>query len=182
MGKSQRKSRHFNPRPPQGERRYVRNLQCHKIVISIHAPRKGSDDIGNSLYTSQSRFQSTPPARGATVLSIQVLPTLHISIHAPRKGSDIVSVADNSLESAFQSTPPARGATHQSNSCALCISHFNPRPPQGERRILDSPGEAVHSISIHPPRKGSDLIFDLRPALCDISIHAPRKGSDLALV
>ena len=83
--------------------------------------------------------------------------------------------------------------------------HFNPRPPQGERPINQIVVLFASRISIHaprkgsdaywivrvkpfivfqstPPRKGSDLIFDLRPALCDISIHAPRKGSDLALV
>ena len=79
------------------------------IMISIHAPREGSD--GQSLHRSACRlyfnprpprgerliivgnsstsdtFQSTPPARGATILPIQVLPTLYISIHAPREGS-----------------------------------------------------------------------------------------------
>jgi len=105
----------FNPRTPRGVRpgRLIRDL-CRK-AISIHAPREGCDHRTN--WTDGRRwyfnprtprgvrpvrsqnpnkgdlFQSTHPARGATVRPALVL---------------------NS--ETFQSTHPARGATH---SCAL---------------------------------------------------------------
>ena len=56
----------FNPRSPHGERPApVLSVVCPS-VISIHAPRTGSDAI-----------QSTPN------------PSWEISIHAPRTGSDV---------------------------------------------------------------------------------------------
>ena len=126
--------RHFNPRSPHGERlgagfgtqatsRFQSTLPARgatssvsaavvDAVISIHAPRTGSDH--------QRRL-----ACGYT---------LEISIHAPRTGSDEASVeevaraghfnprsphgerqekfAENLKKNLFQSTLPARGATN----------------------------------------------------------------------
>ena len=56
---------HFNPRPPRGGR-----------------PRITS--IGDYTF----RFQSTPPARGATDLLLHHRDPAGISIHAPREGGD----------------------------------------------------------------------------------------------
>ena len=105
------------------------------------------------------------------------LPGFSISIHAPRKGSDC-------FRSVHALPPP----------------NFNPRPPQGERQLLQVRSKwriifqstppargatdvwrclRLHSpISIHAPRKGSDVNEYLLTALGSISIHAPRKGSD----
>ena len=55
-------------------------------------------------------FQSTPPARGATVILCVSSKLADVSIHAPRKGSDLDSATVFSYAE-FQSTPPARGAT-----------------------------------------------------------------------
>ena len=35
----------FNPRSPRGERRLVQDIDFHFRVISIHAPRGGSDGV-----------------------------------------------------------------------------------------------------------------------------------------
>ena len=61
----------------------------HGAVISIHAPRAGSD------------AQTT----------IDIYTHLNISIHAPRAGSDCQSKAWLKRKSEFQSTLPVRGAT-----------------------------------------------------------------------
>ena len=58
--------------------------------ISIHAPREGGDRILLRSEQVAAAFQSTPPARGATLSFIRSL--------------------DSQRE--FQSTPPARGATN----------------------------------------------------------------------
>ena len=57
---------HFNPRSPHGERRGRGDLDAVFIVISIHAPRTGSDDPHTTIICNG----------------------LDISIHAPRTGSD----------------------------------------------------------------------------------------------
>ena len=37
-------------------------------TISIHAPREGGDVTGKSCPRQMAGFQSTPPARGATIV------------------------------------------------------------------------------------------------------------------
>ena len=81
-------------------------------VISIHAPREGSDVACISLPVTVILFQSTPPARGATLrYGITWLFCKRISIHAPREGSD-----------------------NSGSAVSLPCRNFNPRPPRGERR------------------------------------------------
>ncbi len=103
-------------------------------LISIHAPRRGSD----SLKT--------------TVPALYV-----ISIHAPRRGSDglllllrparfyfnprspqgeRLSLPFFKLRTkSFQSTLPAGGATYASPFLFYFFTYFNPRSPQGERLL-----------------------------------------------
>ena len=57
-------------------------------MISIHAPREGGDPLSDIYVTVAQIFQSTPPARGATVTRGCLSSLLDISIHAPREGGD----------------------------------------------------------------------------------------------
>ena len=57
---------HFNPRSPHGERHNPPDDDLLAEVISIHAPRTGSDS-GSTNRCSSFPFQSTLPARGATI-------------------------------------------------------------------------------------------------------------------
>ena len=176
-GHERRGAVYFNPRSPCGERpsqfralghrrtfqstlpvwgaTRVPNLPPLRGIISIHAPRVGSDwawittsrtvydfnprsPCGERLMTTRffrmaSKFQSTLPVWGATEYLIRTYTNEGISIHAPRVGSD-----------------PAR--------CAV---------------------GRCKSISIHAPRVGSDTdpAYITYPSTT-ISIHAPRVGSD----
>ena len=58
------------------------------IRISIHAPREGGDDLKQGSPITPYQFQSTPPARGATLRKEQHPDMVYISIHAPREGGD----------------------------------------------------------------------------------------------
>ena len=148
-------------------------------MISIHAPRVGSDYLGLALFQ-----------------------TFGISIHAPRVGSDPsvlgawcrghnfnprspcgerpYTAARHAYHRIFQSTLPVWGATSvwvesfvskrisihaprvgsDSSSCIprWMTPNFNPRSPCGERLADWSDPEAVREISIHAPRVGSDLL------------------------
>ena len=189
----------FNPRSPRGERRAQDGVLDQLHIISIHAPREGSDGRGDRgsvqrgyfnprsprgerpfrFHTAPKphQFQSTLPARGATLLPCWPLRTAAISIHAPREGSDkhlhqmskagVISIhapregsdldcpINHSAYLPFQSTLPARGATHGHG--------------------LSPPGK---TISIHAPREGSDCAQGEQAPDHQISIHAPREGSD----
>ena len=79
----------FNPRPPQGGRLHGRGRRFADFVISIHAPRKGGDYSTPARAALTMSFQSTPPARGATIgVTTSTAMVQEISIHAPRKGGD----------------------------------------------------------------------------------------------
>ena len=148
----------------------------------------------------------------------------HISIHAPRRGSDKGHLSYKIGADGFQSTLPAGGATSRSWRHGASAMYFNPRSPQGERQAVSftnysksvfqstlpaggATGSAPRAgglagISIHAPRRGSDLPQSARENIVkyfnprspqgerlrgslpfcfrlDISIHAPRRGSDL---
>ena len=159
----------FNPRPPRGGRRNkIFDKIKNRAQISIHAPREGGDFIdevsliwdnhfnprpprGGRPFTFFRRlliliFQSTPPARGATLLMKSVLYGIIISIHAPREGGDealpviqpepiyfnprpprggrLLCFCMSIFQLLFQSTPPARGATAKMHSF-ICESLTN---------------------------------------------------------
>ena len=101
----------FYPRSPRGER--LHRLQCRSPhgLISIHAPREGSDSCAASCAPPQNKFLSTLPARGATYYRRLEWMHVLISIHAPREGSDLLPDKDKLQASKFLSTLPARGAT-----------------------------------------------------------------------
>ena len=145
----------FNPRSPRGERQERRRdwrtrrifqstlpargatdgerLRRCIVMISIHAPREGSDKCFPVTFPS-ARFQSTLPARGAT--------------------SNGGGCAEGR---SFQSTLPARGATAEDDVRYGAPAYFNPRSPRGERRRRAFPDCGEHpDISIHAPREGSD--------------------------
>ena len=126
----------------------------NQYVISIHAPRTGSDAEALFSLSDFSGFQSTLPARGATF--------------SPEMPERIFS---------FQSTLPARGATERKIYCEspACISIHAPRT--GSDAIAGAQLDVLQ-ISIHAPRTGSD--FGRKPdcRFRHISIHAPRTGSD----
>ena len=79
------------------------------------------------------QFQSTLPARGATLNQAGQPGGKKISIHAPRTGSD-------------RREARRSGAPH----------YFNPRSPHGERPNIFQVFEPGEEISIHAPRTGSD--------------------------
>ena len=97
-------------------------------------PARGATILINSALVS-AQFQSTPPARGATGISFEEYDQLVISIHAPREGGDVRKSQSLRPISSFQSTPPARGATGE--VVGMARGKF---------------------ISIHAPREGGDQI------------------------
>ena len=124
----------FNPRSPCGERRGAGRRIRGNRLISIHAPRAGSDIQKLAFLSDSLGFQSTLPVRGATQRQKNRWELFYISIHAPRAGSDDEPRA-------------GRGVPRD----------FNPRSPCGERREFGQYATAAsQQISIHAPRAGSD--------------------------
>ena len=103
-------------------------------MISIHAPREGSDSSGHMYYgTIALLFLSTLPARGATDV-LQAGWLLHgISIHAPREGSDKPIEAYRGMTYYISIHAPREGSDAAPCSGQARPGHFYPRSPRGER-------------------------------------------------
>ena len=145
------------------------------------------------------KFQSTPPARGATNRLDGVANGAAISIHAPREGGDRLPCPQSGSSfdfnprpprggrplphirfiqpSIFQSTPPARGATLSGDMCLHLPGNFNPRPPRGGRRLSALRLDLGIVISIHAPREGGDFAVTLLPQeVANFNPRPPRGG------
>ena len=129
-----RRSRNFNPRSPHGER--LRREVPHSARKNHFNPRSphGERPRFFKCFVSRPRFQSTLPARGATIVQLDVLFSNFDHFNPRSPHGERPSLWKSWLRSTrFQSTLPARGATWQ-------------RRRLGRRR----------RISIHAPRTGSD--------------------------
>ncbi len=170
----------FNPRSPRGERLDGIDIKVYPTVISIHAPREGSD----------ARRENAPSHDRP------------ISIHAPREGSDKDDCTGYRADEEFQSTLPARGATQMRDNQLRANHNFNPRSPRGERQSWFIQLFVDNEFQSTLPARGatatphqlpfiSDLFQSTLPArgatsleaivklFAVISIHAPREGSDI---
>ncbi len=153
-------------------------LAHHGIGVSIHAPRAGGDACGKQrgpdmgcfnprpprggrrrpffVLLIYPQFQSTPPARGATINTLEIRLLNMVSIHAPRAGGDGNPGASACAVEEFQSTPPARGATGIREHPRVRLKSFNPRPPRGGRHPRHEILYHPRAVSIHAPRAGGD--------------------------
>ena len=147
---------HFNPRPPRGGR-----------------PRQATSFMGEPL------FQSTPPARGATVGAPKSAATSSLfQSTPPARGATVREKVMQGQTLLFQSTPPARGATSVVPFCSSFSHHFNPRPPRGGRLDHNAVCAAHVVFQSTPPARGATLVIDQVWHRPDISLHAPREGGD----
>ena len=168
---------YFNPRSPCGERpkplspssahtKFQSTLPVwgatlcisgrrYVFVISIHAPRVGSDGQVDIFPVRIRNFNPRSPCGERPIPSRPAPPQK--TYFNPR------SPCGERL--------PARRRRTRGN-------YFNPRSPCGER--LANPGSYYPwmGISIHAPRVGSDGLAAENGVVLNISIHAPRVGSD----
>ena len=107
-------------------------------------------------FAPVSQFQSTPSARRATRAADGAVRPIQISIHALREESDA------SCSASWGSS-----------------SHFNPRPPRGERQYL--PIEEINSTQFQstPSARRATYMPEIAKSKGKISIHALREESDL---
>ena len=150
-----RHSMNFNPRSPHGERHHKDGRTTGRL-ISIHAPRTGSDLAEFDLQALYQQFQSTLPARGAT---------------PPAPASWTASPP-------FQSTLPARGATGTAAVRGAAATDFNPRSPHGERPTVSTAVTRTKRFQSTLPARGATWCNPPYGRRIGISIHAPRTGSD----
>ena len=148
------KQQDFNPRSPHGERLDPLTnvaISCDFNPRSPHGERRIFVQIQRSFWT----FQSTLPARGATLTKFAALFRRRISIHAPRTGSDW---------SGRDGLPAGED--------------FNPRSPHGERLASTTYARRSKRFQSTLPARGATTAKSRLCTASTISIHAPRTGSD----
>ena len=153
-------------------------------MISIHAPRTGSDKSPCSRPLETGRFQSTLPARGAT-RNDDVIRRQHLQFQStlPARGATWILAFRLCASLIFQSTLPARGATHRRGLVGTDPGNFNPRSPHGERLNVDFLPPHGGSISIHAPRTGSDKVEDCKNAAANaFQSTLPARGATAGLI
>ena len=124
-------------------------------LISIHAPRVGSDLFQPLHFAPAHDFNPRSPC-----------------------GERLRCLQEGAVSNPFQSTLPVWGATIDLIEAQAAEIEFQSTLPVwgATRRIAQ--GQRQRVISIHAPRVGSDCIRECDGCLRKISIHAPRVGSD----
>ena len=172
-------------------------------MISIHAPRMGSDYPITITPLGISAFQSTLPGWGATrrhnhggqtrgdfnprspdgerrAVSLSDTPPCDISIHAPRMGSDRSRRRYGRTVDWISIHAPRMGSDTASQDTGRARQDFNPRSPDGERRA--PPRRHSRTGGYFNPRSPDgerQRLSGRRHLRQPISIHAPRMGSDV---
>ena len=119
-------------------------------------------------------FQSTRPARGATLGYCSRTCSFPVSIHAPRAGRDTwVKVMEKIL--VFQSTRPARGATHVELRSVSSAQFQSTRPARGATPSRKRPGRLL--VSIHAPRAGRDIDCRVSAVAIEFQSTRPARGA-----
>ena len=148
---------YFYPRSPWGERQASFYLYATKLMISIHAPRGGSDSFGRFQANHSHKFLSTLPV-GSDLFYIRCCKPTHISIHAPRGGATRIRRDLAVGKKIYRRSP--WGERHVSPLLNLANFHdFYPRSPWGERqrRVECLCGQNDHFLILRSPW-GSDKI------------------------
>ena len=109
------------------------------------------------FYGREVPFQSTLPARGATVVcNIFLVDSRNFNPRSPR-GERLYTVINTIRRVRFQSTLPARGATCLFPAVGVLLVDFNPRSPRGERRCDNNTIVQVSPFQSTLPARGATV-------------------------
>ena len=104
--------------------------------ISIHAPRRGSDDLADLILDTISRISIHAPRMGSDSAFLE-RPELHFQFQSTLPGWGATGRIGTWVWTIiFQSTLPGWGATTRSGSESPLPEYFNPRSPDGERPMI----------------------------------------------
>ena len=126
------------------------------LLISIHALLAESDVVDCGGFGAKIKFLSTLSLRRATLKRQEEQRKFDISIHALLAESDRRSEGACCHRPRFLSTLSLRRATFRTPRRSKWGTHFYPRSPCGERRLLQNGFLDVAAISIHALLAESD--------------------------
>ena len=168
-------SRDFNPRSPRGERLMSFTTPGIPAIFQSTLPARGAT-IQQFQSFMQQIFQSTLPARGATTRADINEGFALFQSTLPARGATRLELL-GLLHRLFQSTLPARGATWSPNSSAISICDFNPRSPRGERPETVSLVEFARQFQSTLPARGATGIFRTADVIVLFQSTLPARGA-----
>ena len=169
---------YFNPRSPHGERRYGLEYRFEDgIVISIHAPRTGSDAIKSGVFAPL-RISIHAPRTGSDIAMLPITRgVVKFQSTLPARGATLFLHCRTSLFP-FQSTLPARGATVRAMKKYREKEDFNPRSPHGERPWQDWQNEPDKAFQSTLPARGATAISNAElPVIVAFQSTLPARGA-----
>ena len=143
----------FNPRSPHGERRWQ---TCRRGRLRNFNPRSphGERRDGRAAERTGVRFQSTLPARGATIFIVSFLRLLiYFNPRSPHGERPFAQRLQGSLGDFNPRSP--HGERPRSRPSARSASHFNPRSPHGERLFAPAVQDATERFQSTLPARGA---------------------------
>ena len=141
---------HFNPRSPHGERPRFTTARGAPCSFQSTLPARGATVAALSEKSGIS-FQSTLPARGATPPKHGSTRIPGISIHAPRTGSDRDWKRGAENPERISIHAPRTGSDFLPLTDFGWLAYFNPRSPHGERQTLMSCSSATWNFNPRSP-------------------------------
>ena len=108
-------------------------ISVASCIISIHAPREGSDGRLSSTTGGKDGISIHAPREGSDVFQSGFHTVLPISIHAPREGSDFFLLYTGLQMSYFYPRSPRGERPPRNRSLNPGRADFYPRSPRGER-------------------------------------------------
>ena len=109
-------SKKFQSTPPARGATVVVRLGSLSFRISIHAPREGGDSAGWTAAARRKNFNPRPPRGGRHAGYFLDRWKLVFQSTPPARGATLQDARDRAKTEEFQSTPPARGATAKMHS------------------------------------------------------------------
>ena len=187
--------------PARGATDECPNVSKPFVLISIHAPRTGSDLSFCDFSPAQAHFNPRSPHGERRATGMHPFSAMRISIHAPRTGSDLqqtmlyllrlISIhaprtgsdflppPSSPARAIFQSTLPARGATALRRTAHRRSSRFQSTlPARGATSSKSLIAACTTFQSTLPARGATRRTHKPEGFQIKISIHAPRTGSD----
>ena len=126
--------------------------------ISIHAPREGGDSDCIGLRVRRNHFNPRPPRGGRPWPIWPSISACRFQSTPPARGATIYEVPIMLPDDLFQSTPPARGATETGGFSGQIVAISIHAPREGGDPINELSNVANRTISIHAPREGGDTV------------------------
>ena len=146
-------------------------------IISIHAPRTGSDATQDAIRRLNGEFQSTLPARGATALfhwaeaqSATFQSTL------PARGATVSRIASSAF-SRISIHAPRTGSDKSMRKHQASERHFNPRSPHGERRSAGHLPARLQRFQSTLPARGATYVGSHSAAYSAFQSTLPARGA-----